>query len=122
MRILYACPMVSESRKIIAAWLFACCGLVFAMVVIGAITRLTESGLSIAEWKPLMGALPPLNDAEWQRVFGIYQQTPQFQTVNSWMALAAFKNIFFWEWVDRFLGRLIGLFYALPPLYFCLCG
>lgn len=122
MRILYACPMVSESRKIIAAWLFACCGLVFAMVVIGAITRLTESGLSIAEWKPLMGALPPLNDAEWQRVFEIYQQTPQFQKVNSWMDLAAFKNIFFWEWVHRFLGRLIGLVYALPLLYFWLRG
>lgn len=110
--------MVSEERKIIAGWLFACCGLVFAMVVIGAITRLTESGLSIAEWKPLIGALPPLSDAEWNRVFDLYKQTPEFQSKNFWMELHEFKRIFFWEWTHRFLGRLIGLAYALPLLYF----
>jgi cytochrome c oxidase assembly protein subunit 15 len=110
--------MVQTASKSIAYWLFACCGLVFAMVIVGAITRLTESGLSIAEWKPLLGAIPPLNDAEWDRVFELYKQTPEFQKKNFWMDLPEFKNIFFWEWLHRFLGRFIGIAYALPLIYF----
>jgi cytochrome c oxidase assembly protein subunit 15 len=86
-------------------------GLVFAMVVIGGITRLTESGLSITEWKPISGAIPPLTQADWQRAFDLYQQTPQYREVAgpAGMTLAGFKFIFFWEWVHRLLGRILGL-------------
>lgn len=96
--------------------------MVFAMAVIGAITRLTESGLSMVEWKPLIGAIPPLSDAEWQRVFDLYKQTPEFIQKNSWMALGDFKEIFFWEWLHRFWGRLIGLAYAVPLVWFWMRG
>ncbi len=92
--------------------------MVFAMAVIGAITRLTESGLSMVEWKPLIGAIPPLSHAEWERVFGLYKETPEFQQKNGWMQLEDFKNIFFWEWLHRLWGRLIGLVFALPLAWF----
>ncbi len=92
--------------------------MVFAMIVIGAITRLTESGLSIAEWKPLIGAIPPLDEAEWNRLFSLYQQTPEFQKKNFWMELPDFKTIFFWEWLHRLWGRLIGLVFTLPLVFF----
>ena len=86
-------------------------GMVFAMVVVGGITRLTESGLSITEWKPISGAIPPLTQADWQHAFDLYRQTPQYREVAgpAGMTLAGFKFIFFWEWVHRFLGRIIGL-------------
>jgi cytochrome c oxidase assembly protein subunit 15 len=103
-------------------WLFACAFMVFAMIVIGAITRLTESGLSMVEWKPLIGAIPPLNDAEWNRVFDLYKQSPEFIKKNFWMELPDFKNIFFWEWLHRLWGRLIGLIFALPLAFFWLRG
>lgn len=99
-------------------WLFFTAFMVFAMAVIGAITRLTESGLSMVEWKPLIGAIPPLSHAEWERVFGLYKETPEFRLKNSWMELADFKEIFFWEWLHRLWGRLIGLVYALPLAWF----
>src|ERR1700756_4660263 len=91
--------------------LFVTAALVFAMVVVGGITRLTESGLSITEWKPISGAIPPLTQADWQHVFDLYKQTPQYREVAgpAGMTLSGFKFIFFWEWVHRFLGRLIGL-------------
>lgn len=92
------------------------------MIVIGAITRLTESGLSMVEWRPLIGILPPLSHPEWERVFALYQQTPEFQMKNSWMGLADFKIIFFWEWFHRFWGQIIGMAYALPLLFFGLTG
>ena len=92
--------------------------MVFAMAVIGAVTRLTESGLSMVEWKPLIGALPPLSHKEWLRVFDLYQQTPEFRLKNSWMQLEDFKQIFFWEWLHRLWGRMIGLVYALPLAWF----
>lgn len=98
--------------RLCAHWLFATAGLVFAMVVIGAITRLTESGLSMVEWRPLIGALPPLNDAEWMRVFELYKQSPEFAKQHYWMGLEEFKAIFFWEWFHRFMGRFVGLFYG----------
>lgn len=107
-----------KSLKPAAAWLFICAGAVFLMAVIGAITRLTESGLSIVEWKPVAGALPPLNEAEWQREFAAYKQSPQYKAVNYGMELADFKRIFFWEWLHRLWGRLIGVLYALPLLFF----
>lgn len=103
-------------------WLFFTAFMVFAMAVIGAITRLTESGLSMVEWKPLIGAIPPLSENEWQRVFALYQKTPEFIHKNSWMALSDFKNIFFWEWLHRLWGRVIGLVFALPLVWFWVRG
>lgn len=102
----------------VAYWVFTVAFLVFAMAVIGAITRLTESGLSMVEWKPLIGAIPPLNEAEWERVFNLYKETPEFRHKNFWMGMDDFKNIFFWEWFHRLWGRLIGIAYALPLIYF----
>jgi cytochrome c oxidase assembly protein subunit 15 len=105
-------------QRAIARWLFICCGLVFAMVVLGGVTRLTGSGLSMAEWRPIMGVLPPLDDAEWQRVFDIYKQTPEFIHVNSDMDVEGFKGIFWLEYLHRLLGRLLGFAFSLPLLYF----
>lgn len=107
-----------HNPKALAFWLFACAFMVFAMMVIGAITRLSESGLSMVEWRPLIGALPPLNEEEWNRVFDLYKQSPEFQKKNSWMLLGDFKTIFFWEWFHRLWGRLIGLAFALPLIFF----
>lgn len=101
-------------------WLFLCCFMVFAMAVIGAITRLTESGLSITEWKPVTGALPPLNHEEWERVFELYRQSPEFRSRHYWMELSDFQKIYFWEWLHRLWGRMIGLVYGLPLLAFFL--
>lgn len=116
----YNRPIMNQAYQslALARWLFACCGLVFLMVMIGAITRLTESGLSITEWRPVTGALPPLSNDEWERIFALYKQSPEFLKKNAWMQLADFKTIFFWEWLHRLLGRLIGLAYALPLLWF----
>ncbi len=106
------------STRPIAYWLLVCCAMVFAMAVIGAITRLTESGLSMAEWKPLIGILPPLSEAEWHRVFGLYKQTPEFRVYNAWMDLEGFKRIFWWEWFHRLWGQLIGFVFLIPFLRF----
>lgn len=108
----------NETVKPLIYWLAASCAMIFVMVLIGAITRLTESGLSIVEWRPLSGALPPLNEQEWQRVYGLYQQSPEFAQKHHWMAIEDFKRIFFWEWLHRLWGRLIGLVYALPFVWF----
>lgn len=105
-----------------ATWLLVTAFMVFAMTVIGAITRLTESGLSMVEWRPLIGALPPLSDAEWQRVYDLYRQTPEYRAIHTGMSLAEFQQIFFWEWLHRLWGRLIGVVYALPLLVFWLRG
>ncbi|USI71898.1 COX15/CtaA family protein [Sphingomonas morindae] len=98
--------------RALARWLFLVAGLVFAMVVVGGITRLTESGLSIVEWKPVSGTLPPLTHQAWEAAFDAYKATPQYQQINRGMSLAAFQQIFFWEYVHRLLGRLIGLVMA----------
>jgi heme a synthase len=111
-----------DSIKPIRNWLFFTAAMVFAMAIIGAITRLTESGLSMVEWKPLIGAIPPLSETEWERVFGLYKATPEFIHKNSWMELEDFKEIFFWEWLHRLWGRLIGLVYALPLVWFWVRG
>jgi cytochrome c oxidase assembly protein subunit 15 len=108
----------SAPRRQIAAWLLVCCALVFAMVVVGGMTRLTHSGLSIVEWQPIMGTLPPLDDQAWQTAFDKYKQTPQYRLVNSDMTLDGFKGIFWWEYAHRLLGRLIGLAFFLPLLWF----
>ncbi|CAN5148659.1 COX15/CtaA family protein [soil metagenome] len=104
----------------LANLLFLVAGLVFAMVIIGGITRLTESGLSITEWKPVTGAIPPLSQADWDRAFDLYRQTPEFQQVNgpAGMGLSEFKSIYWWEFIHRLLGRVIGLVFAVPLLWF----
>lgn len=112
----------TQAPKNIVHWLFFTAFMVFAMAIIGAVTRLTESGLSMVEWKPLIGALPPLSQTEWDRVFGLYQQTPEFIHKHSWMGIEDFKKIFFWEWLHRLWGRVIGLVYALPLVWFWVRG
>src|SRR5438034_624298 len=107
----------SADRRV-AAWLFLCCALVFAMVVVGGVTRLTHSGLSIVEWQPIIGTLPPLSQADWQETFGKYQLTPQYLQVNKGMTLDEFKGIFWWEYWHRLLGRLIGIAFLVPLLWF----
>ncbi len=102
----------------IAAWLFVVAALVFLMTVIGGVTRLTESGLSIVDWRPVTGTLPPLSDPEWAAEFEKYQQSPQYRLVNRGMSLDEFKQIFWWEYVHRLWGRLIGVAYALPFAWF----
>jgi heme a synthase len=102
----------------VAIWLASVAALVFVMVVVGGITRLTGSGLSITEWQPIMGAVPPLNEADWAEAFAKYQAIPQYQQVNAGMTLGEFKGIFWWEWIHRQLGRLIGAAFALPFLVF----
>ena len=102
----------------IANWLYAVAWLVFVMVVVGGITRLTESGLSITQWKPVSGILPPLNEAQWLAEFELYRQIPEYQQINRGMSLAEFRNIYFWEYVHRLLGRVIGLAMLLPLVWF----
>ncbi|MHB8535261.1 MAG: COX15/CtaA family protein [Sulfuricaulis sp.] len=104
--------------KPIAVWLLTCCALIFAMVVLGGVTRLTHSGLSIVEWDPIVGAIPPLTHAQWEKTFDQYRQTPEYRKVNAGMSLTAFKGIFYVEWAHRLLGRLIGAVFLLPFLYF----
>jgi len=111
-----------SQNRAVAIWLLICCGLVFTMVVLGGFTRLTGSGLSMADWRPLMGWLPPLSDAEWQRVFDLYQQTPEFLKVNSHMDVGAFKSIFWLEFLHRLLGRTIGIVFLLPFVFFLVRG
>jgi len=116
-----ALPSRANPRAV-GIWLCASAFMIFAMMIIGAITRLTESGLSMVEWRPLVGALPPLSEAEWQRVFDLYRETSQYRLMNSGMTLAEFKDIFFWEWFHRFWGRMIGIVYALPFFWFLFRG
>ena len=105
-------------NRAVATWLLICCGLVFAMVVLGGVTRLTGSGLSMVDWRPLMGILPPIGDAEWQRVFEMYQQSPEFLKVNSDFGVNEFKSIFWLEYLHRLLGRTIGLVFFVPFVFF----
>ncbi len=107
-----------RTRLPVAVWLLACCALIFAMVVVGGVTRLTHSGLSIVEWQPIVGTLPPLNEAQWLETFGKYQLTPEYQKVNQGMRLGEFKSIFWWEYFHRLLGRMIGVAFLLPLLWF----
>ncbi|MFO1189580.1 MAG: COX15/CtaA family protein [Alphaproteobacteria bacterium] len=107
----------ATARPLVARWLFLCAGLVYLMVVVGGLTRLTESGLSIVEWAPIMGTLPPLNDAEWERTFALYKAFPEYQKVNQGMSLAEFKGIFWLEYIHRLIGRLIGIVIFVPWLW-----
>ena len=110
------------SRGAVRIWMILLFLLVAAMIVVGGMTRLTDSGLSITEWKPLSGALPPLSQADWEAEFALYQQIPQFTEMNSWMELADFKQIYWWEWSHRQLGRVIGLVWALGFFGFWAAG
>ena len=110
--------MTARDRRHVAAWLFACAALAFLVVLIGGVTRLTRSGLSIVEWQPLVGALPPLSQADWEALFAKYRETPEFRQVNFSMTLEGFKRIFWWEYIHRLLARLIGVVFLLPYLYF----
>lgn len=107
-----------DRSRAVGLWLFITAALVFAMVVVGGATRLTGSGLSITEWKPIMGAVPPMNADQWAEAFEKYKAIPQYQLVNAGMSLNEFKGIFWWEWVHRLLGRLIGVVFAVPFIVF----
>src|SRR6476620_8491926 len=113
-----AAQVMPHPARAVRRWLLLVWALIFTMVVLGGVTRLTGSGLSIVEWQPLMGALPPLHERDWQELFLKYQSSSQYQQVNHWMALADFKRIFFWEYLHRLVGRLIGVTVLLPWLYF----
>jgi cytochrome c oxidase assembly protein subunit 15 len=108
--------------RALRVWLISVAGLVFVMIVVGGATRLTDSGLSITEWKPILGAIPPLSGADWQEAFAKYKAIPEYDLVNKGMSLAEFKFIYWWEWTHRFLGRLIGAAFALPLAAFWLAG
>ena len=107
-----------EGLRPVAAWLFFCCGLIFLMVVVGGITRLTLSGLSITEWKPVIGIVPPWSSADWAAEFARYQQIPEYRSIHFAMSLDEFKSIYYVEYLHRLLGRLIGVAFAVPFIWF----
>jgi cytochrome c oxidase assembly protein subunit 15 len=109
---------VQYQTRAIRLWLYAVAALVLAMVLVGGATRLTESGLSITEWQPVMGVVPPLDDTQWQAEFDKYQAIPQYRELNRGMSLDAFKTIYWWEWTHRLIGRVIGVVFLLPLLWF----
>ncbi len=106
----------------VQAWLFILCGLIFAMIIVGGATRLTDSGLSITEWKPILGIIPPLGEGAWAEAFAKYRQIPEYELINKGMSLDEFKTIYWWEWAHRFLGRMIGFAFLLPFLFFWATG
>ncbi|WP_237763552.1 heme A synthase [Falsirhodobacter sp. alg1] len=110
------------ARRAIRVWLIAMFVMVAAMILIGGLTRLTDSGLSITEWKPVTGMIPPLNGADWQAEFDLYQQSPQYQIANEGMTMSQFQQIYWWEWGHRFLGRMIGFVWAIGFVGFWLLG
>ncbi len=110
------------TRRAVRSWLLVVAALVFVMVLVGGATRLTESGLSIVEWKPVSGALPPFSEAQWQVEFDKYKTIPQYTRINAGMTLGEFKTIFWWEWAHRLLGRLIGVAFLVPFLFFLARG
>ncbi|MFG1202766.1 COX15/CtaA family protein [Xanthobacter aminoxidans] len=121
-----AAPLIADRArpgiKAVRIWLYFVAALIVAMVVVGGATRLTESGLSITEWKPVTGALPPMSQGDWQAEFDRYKAIPQYEILNKGMGLEAFKRIYWWEWGHRLLGRVIGFAFLLPFLYFAFRG
>ena len=111
-------PTAQENDKLIARWLLTCAVVIFGMILLGGVTRLTDSGLSMVEWRPLMGIIPPLSQQDWQALFIKYQQFPEYQKLNLGMTLAEFKVIFMYEYLHRVLGRIIGLLFFIPFVYF----
>lgn len=112
----------ASSLTAVRVWLLMVAALVFLMVLVGGATRLTDSGLSITEWRPILGAIPPLTAADWQDAFDKYRQIPQYHEINRGMSLEDFKFIYWWEWGHRFLGRIIGVVFAVPLAFFWLTG
>ena len=112
----------SKHIRALKMWLAGLALLIVAMILVGGATRLTDSGLSITEWKPIMGAVPPLNDADWQTAFAAYQKIPEYTELKRGMSLDEFKTIFWWEWAHRFLGRLIGFVFLVPFVGFLIAG
>ena len=112
----------ADGRKPIAIWLLICCAMVFGTLVVGGVTRLTDSGLSIVEWQPLLGAIPPLTHDDWLLAFEKYKQIPQFSQVNHDMTLEGFQYIFWWEWAHRQIGRVIGMVFFIPLVWFWVRG
>lgn len=117
-----AVAQTSNYRKPIGIWLLICCLAIYAMVVLGGVTRLTGSGLSMVEWRPVMGILPPLSHEQWEETFALYRQSPEFRKINEGMDLEGFQGIFWLEYFHRILGRLIGVIFLLPLLYFIVRG
>ncbi len=115
-------PRQRGNDRAIGQWLLLCAAMVFTMIVIGGITRLTESGLSIVDWRPVTGFLPPLSDAAWSRAFDLYRESPQYLEVNAGMTMAEFREIFWWEYIHRAWGRLIGLVFIVPFAWFLIRG
>jgi len=115
-------PTTQPSLRAVRLWLIAVAVLVVAMILVGGATRLTESGLSITEWKPIHGVIPPLSDAEWQEEFDKYRQIPEYKQINAGMSMDAFKTIFWWEWAHRILARGVGVVFALPLVFFWATG
>ncbi|TIY00459.1 MAG: heme A synthase, partial [Mesorhizobium sp.] len=118
-----AAPFVARDRDLrkralVRGWLYVVLLMLVVLVLVGGATRLTESGLSITEWQPIHGIIPPLNDAEWQEEFQRYQQIPQYAELNQGMSIEAFKSIFWWEWVHRILARSVGIVFAVPLVFF----
>lgn len=111
-----------KAMPLVRFWLYSVAFLILVMILVGGATRLTDSGLSITEWRPLLGALPPLDHASWLEAFDKYKLIPEYQQINSGMTLDEFKNIYWWEWGHRFLGRFIGLFFLIPMLWFWFRG
>lgn len=109
-------------RRLVRTWLYVVAFVVFALVIVGGATRLTESGLSITEWKPIHGIVPPLSATEWQEEFDLYRQIPQYQQINRGMSLEAFQTIFWWEWTHRVLARFVGVLFAVPLAIFWISG
>jgi len=110
----------ADSRRAVAWWLWVCAALIFAMIVLGGVTRLTRAGLSIVEWQPITGAIPPLTASQWHEAFEQYRRTPEYLQVNAGMSLAQFQRIYYIEWAHRLLGRVIGVAFLIPFLYFLL--
>lgn len=106
------------NRRLVRGWLYVILLMLAALVLVGGATRLTESGLSITEWKPIHGVIPPLSEAQWQDEFDLYRQIPQYQQINKGMSLQEFKSIFWWEWAHRLLARGVGFVFAIPLLFF----
>ena len=113
---------INPDQKAIAIWLLVCCATIFGMIILGGVTRLTGSGLSMVQWAPIMGILPPLNQAEWQETFLLYQQFPEYQLKNFHMTVDDFKSIFWFEYGHRLLGRSIGMIFLLPFVFFLFRG
>jgi heme a synthase len=111
-----------HNAPVVSLWLWSIAFLIFCMVIVGGATRLTDSGLSITEWQPLLGAIPPMSESAWADAFEKYKLIPEYQVQNKWMALEDFKFIYWWEWAHRFLGRIIGLAFIVPLVFFVVSG